>query len=90
MKTIVIVGGSLAAALEQLKEMAPNDGIVSRDFYHEVEWDGHLRIMAIGGSPDDVCFLRDAGFGCKIKTVEDEGISEEMWRRICHVRSTEL
>jgi hypothetical protein len=88
MKTIVIVGGTREAALKRLRKMMPNDGIIRNDFFDEVALDDH-RVMAIGGGPDDVCWLRDVGFaGVEIITVGDDGISEAMWGRIRQIRST--
>ena len=92
MKTIVIIGGTRTAALNRLKKIAPDNGVIHRDWYDEVELDGH-RIMSFSGGPDDVdniCWLRALGAGniAEIITVEDAGISEEMWGRIRHVRST--
>jgi hypothetical protein len=87
-KTIVIIGGTREAALKRLRKTAPDDGVVHSDFVDEATLDGH-RIMAIGGGPGDVCWLRAVGFAdVKIITVEDAAISEEMWRRIRHVRTT--
>lgn len=89
MKTIVIVGGTREAAYQRLKRIASGDGIVRRDFYDEAEIDGN-RILAMGGSEDDVCWLVGLGFCIKrIITVEPNGISEKMGKRINHVRSAE-
>jgi len=89
MKTIVIIGGTRTAALNRLKKIAPDNGVMHRDWYDEVALDGH-HIMAFGGEPENICWLRALGAGniAEIITVEDAGISEEMWGRIRHVRST--
>lgn len=85
MKTIVIIGGTRKAAYERLKQVAGNNGIKRREDFHEAHLDGH-RLVAFGGSAEEVCLLRALGFGVEIVTVGD-GISEEMQRRINHVRS---
>jgi len=88
-KIIIVVGGTREAAYQELKRIANGNGIVRRKFYDEVILDGYP-FMAIGGEPEDVCFLRAVGFDVKIRTVEETLISKEMWRRINHVRSTNL
>jgi len=87
MKTIFIVGGTREAAYLELKRIASGNGVVRQYWHDEVMLGGHL-FMAIGGKADDVCFLRAAGFDVAIRTIEDALISEEMWGRIRHVRST--
>jgi hypothetical protein len=88
-KTIFIVGGTREAAYQELKRITSGNGVVRREFHDEVTLGGHP-FMAIGGASEDVCFLRAAGFDVAIRTIEEAGISEEMWGRIRHVRSTNL
>jgi len=84
--TIIYVGGTREAAYQELKKIASDDGVVRHEWHDEVVLGGYP-FVAVGGGPEDVCFLRGAGFDVKIRTVEDAGISEEMWGRIRHVRS---
>jgi hypothetical protein len=83
---VIIIGGTREAAYQELKRIASGNGVVRREWHDEVVLGGYP-FMAIGGSPEDVCFLRGAGFNVKIRTVEEAGISEAMWGRIRHVRS---
>lgn len=87
MKTVIIIGGTREAARERLNRIARDDGVVHREWHDEATVDG-CRIVAVGGEPEDECFLRGAGFAdVEIITV-GAGISEAMWRCIRHVRST--
>ena len=87
MRIIVIVGSTKEVAREKL-EKGIKEGIMRHDDYDEVVLDG-CRVMAIGGSEEDVCWLRGVGFdGVEIVTVDEEGISEAMWKRIRLVWST--
>ena len=85
-KTIFIIGGTREAAYQELKRIASGNGVIRQYWHDEVVLGGH-RFIAIGGKPEDVCFLTGAGFDVVIRTVEEAGISEAMWGRIRHVRS---
>lgn len=87
MKTVIIIGGTRQAARQKLQQM--DEGTIHHeDGYDEVQANGH-RTLAIGGEEDDVCWLQGLGFDVEIITVEPEGISEKMQKRINHVRSAQ-
>lgn len=88
--TVVIVGGTYQAAQEELKSIYSRIGAAMKkgEFTTEATVDGR-RIVAMGGSRKDVCWLRELGFHIeKIIVVEPDLVSEEMGKRINHVRST--
>lgn len=87
-KTIVIVGGTREAACQRLKRIAPNDGIMRREWYDEVTLDNHC-IIALGGEIENVCFLIALGYNriSEIIVVNEDGVSEKMRSEIRFVRS---
>lgn len=89
MKQIVIVGGTREAARERLRIETNGSKIRRFEGYDEATLDG-CRYLAMGGEDDEAtCWLVGLGFHIeKIITVEPDGISEEMGKRINHVRST--
>lgn len=85
-KIVVIISNTRAAAERKLKTVAQGVPIRRLDGFTEAHPDGH-RLMAFGGSAEEVCWLRGLGFtDIEIITVGD-GISEAMQKRINHVRS---
>ena len=90
MKTIVIIGGTYLAAKEALETLANAAGAqVKKDIYTSEAVIGDERIIAMGGTEQDVCFLRDLGFHIeRIDVIMPHLISEPMGKRINHVRST--
>ena len=89
MKTIVIVGDTREAAREKLMLMCDGSKPKRLEGYDEAMLDDDHRILAMGGSEDDVCWLVELGFHVEqIIVIEPGGISEMMGRRINHVRST--
>lgn len=90
MKTIVIIGGTYQAAREELENLCTQarTTMEASEFIAQAIIDNQ-RLVAIGSSRDDVCWLRGIGFrDVEIITVEPELISSEMQKRINHVRST--
>jgi len=81
--TIVIIRGSREVAYQDLKKGMVD--ITRHEYFDEAVFGGH-RIIAIGGSEEDVCFLRGAGLNVEID-VDGDGISEEMWGRIRYILS---
>lgn len=90
MKTIVIVGATYQLALEELTRMCQNNNAKIKEsaFTSEALIDGQP-VIAMGGAPEDVCWLRELGFHIeRIDVIEPHLISEPMGKRINHVRST--
>ena len=90
MKTVVIIGSTYQVAKEELESKCSRAGVTMKKdkFIAEASIDGQ-RIVAIGGSVQDVCWLRDLGFNIEeIIVIEPDLISEEMRKRINHVQST--
>ena len=88
---IVIVGPNFQIALEELQRLCHENGnarIKRSSFTAEATIEDQLYI-AMGGKSEDVCWLRDLGFHIKeIRTIQVQFISEQMAKRINHIRST--
>ena len=90
MKTVVIIGSTYQVAKEELESRCSRAGVTMKKdkFIAEASIDGQP-IIAIGGSAEDVCWLRGLGFNIEeIIVIEPDLISEEMRKRINHVQST--
>lgn len=88
MRVTVIVGGTRKGARQKLQQMSEGNRIQRGEGYDEALVDDR-RIIAMGGSSDDVCWLRQLGFDLEIIVVETALISYSMWKRIKHVRSAQ-
>jgi len=83
MKDILIIGNTINAARQRLKKSV-GDNVRSEDFYDIARLDD-CQVIAMSGSPNNVCFLRDKGFDVEIITIGT--ISPAMQKRVNHVRS---